>query len=96
MLLDVLGGCAIRISGLHDTDIDAVGEAGKAYLIAQERGHEGGDAVPIQEAEDRVGVFEVEDDTVGIAIEGAATIVGACLGGRWSALVRFDEVGAAL
>ena len=96
MLLDILGGCAIRISSLHDTDVDAVGETGEAYLIPKKRSNECCDAVPVKEAEDRVGIFEVEDDTVGIAIERTATVVWPSLGRRRGALVGFDKVSTAL
>jgi hypothetical protein len=41
-------------------------------------------------------VTEIVDDSVGIAIEGAATLVVASLGGWWCSLLCLDEIGSAL
>lgn len=96
VLLHVLRGCAVGVGCLHDANLDGVGEAGEADLVAQKGGDERGDAVAIKKTENVVGVFEIEDDAVGVAIKGAAAVARAGLGSGRGTLVGLDEVGTAL
>jgi hypothetical protein len=65
-------------------------------LVSEEGGDEGGDAVAVEEAEDVCGVFEVVDDAVGVAVEGAAAVAWAGFGGGRGSLVGLYVVGTAL
>ena len=93
---DEFAGRAVRVRRLHEADLELAVEARAARHLDEEDGAESGDAVAVEEVEDFLRVRVVVDDAVGVAVERAASFVGAGVRLWWCSLLGFDVVCAAL
>lgn len=96
VLLNVACSRSISVGRLDNTNVELVEKARLTCEMADKGSGQGSNAVAVQKTEDIVLVAEVEDDTIGITIKGAAAVQGGGLGGRRSTLVGLDKVGPAL
>ncbi len=74
--LEVVGdvGCAraVGVRGLHHANLQLFGQTSQAYQIPDEERGESGNAVAVKEAEAIVGIEEIVDYAIGIAVERGA------------------------
>lgn len=61
-------GGAVGICGLHHTN-SKFGQTGSLDKVCNEGGGEGGNLVPIEEAESTVSIVKVVDDSVSVTVE---------------------------
>jgi hypothetical protein len=91
---EVLGRSAVRVSGLHNADLDV--ESSILDEVHDKSRRQRSDLVSIEEVENLLVVGVVEDNTVRVSIERAMPLTGDEVDVLRSVLVRLDVVSSAV